>query len=91
MAIENIHTAPHGAAAHFPSAYGGLTGEVLARGRQVITPHTTIADQSAAVEIRLKIFAGKSCKRQHDLRILGPGGFLYVVAISVFDISILKQ
>jgi hypothetical protein len=53
--------------------------------------HSTVATQRPPVEITLQVFAGKSCKRQHALRILGHSGFLDVVARFVSGIAILKQ
>src|SRR4030095_8858547 len=53
--------------------------------------HTAVARKGTAVEISLKGFTAKSCKRQYDLRILSHGGFLEVVALSVLSIAILKQ
>jgi hypothetical protein len=53
--------------------------------------HTAAAAQGATIEIGLQGFTRKSCKRQHDLRILSHRGFLYLVAISVLCISILQQ
>ena len=40
---------------------------------------TAVAAEGATVEISLQVSTGKACKGQHNLRILGHGGFLFLL------------
>jgi hypothetical protein len=53
--------------------------------------HPAVTAQCPPLEIPLKAFTAKSCKRQHHWHILDHGGFLAVVATSISGIAILKQ
>ena len=41
--------------------------------------HTAVAAQGATCKISLQVFTTKPCKGQDDLRILGHGGFLFLL------------
>jgi hypothetical protein len=41
--------------------------------------HTAVAAHGAPIEISLQVFTAKSCKGQHNLLILGHGGFLFLL------------